>query len=123
MPDIDGHHTGLVVAEAHEIAHATSRTFVLTCGTKKIDGFVVNFHGKFYAYVNRCCHIPMRMDWIENEFFTRDKRLLICPTHGASYDPTTGLCLDGPCPGEYLETIPVSVKGGQIIVYCPPEWD
>lgn len=123
MPDIDHHQAGHVIAEAQEIEHGHSRTFVLTCGGKPIEGFVVNFRGKFYAYVNRCCHIPMRMDWVENQFFTRDKRFLICPTHGASYDPTTGLCLDGPCPGEYLESIPVSVKQGQVTVYCPPEWD
>jgi len=123
MPDISGHDQGLVVGDAHEVAHAHSRKFQLTCRGKHVDGFVVNFNGKFYAYVNQCCHIPMRLDWYENEFFTRDKRYLICPTHGAAYEPHTGLCIDGPCPGEYLEPIPVAVKHGQIIVYCPPEWD
>ena len=123
MPDISSHDHGLVVGNAHEISHAHSRKFQLTCGGKHIDGFVVNFHEKFYAYVNACCHIPMRMDWYENQFFTRDKRYIICPTHGAAYEPNTGLCIDGPCPGEYLQSIPVAVKHGQIIVYCPPEWD
>lgn len=123
MPDIDGRHKGLVIGQTHEIAHGSSRKFQLSCGGKDIDGFVVNFKGKLYAYVNRCCHIPMPLDWHDNEFFTRDKRYLLCPTHGASYEPNTGLCIDGPCPGEYLEPIPVTVKQGQIIVYCPPEWD
>ena len=90
---------------------------------QKIDGFVINFQGRFYAYSNRCCHIPIPLDWVDNEFFTRDKRHLICLTHGATYEPNTGLCIDGPCPGEYLDVIPVAVKQGQVIVYCPPEWD
>jgi nitrite reductase/ring-hydroxylating ferredoxin subunit len=88
-----------------------------------IDGFVINFKGRFYAYINRCCHIPVPLDWTENEFFTRDKRHLICLTHGATYEPNTGQCIDGPCPGEYLDVIPVAVRRGEVIVYCPPEWD
>ncbi|MBI3326033.1 MAG: Rieske 2Fe-2S domain-containing protein [Nitrospinae bacterium] len=123
MLDIDSQHKGLAVAWADEISHGNSRKFILRCGSKSIDGFVVNFKGHFYAYVNRCCHIPMALDWYENEFFTKDKRFILCPTHGAAYEPNTGLCIDGPCPGEYLETIPVAVKHGQIVVYCPPAWD
>jgi nitrite reductase/ring-hydroxylating ferredoxin subunit len=123
MPGCDNSHAGLVVARAAEIAHGDSRKFQLVCGEKSLDGFVVNFRGRYYAYVNRCCHIPIPLDWIENEFFTRDKGHLVCLTHGATYEPNTGLCIDGPCPGEYLEVIPVAVKRGQVIVYCPPEWD
>ena len=114
---------GLVVARASDISQGTSRKFQLTCGNETIDGFVVNFQGRFYAYSNRCCHIPIPLDWVDNEFFTRDKRHLICLTHGATYEPNTGLCIDGPCPGEYLNVIPVAVKQGEIIVYCPPDWD
>jgi nitrite reductase/ring-hydroxylating ferredoxin subunit len=114
---------GLVVAQANDIPQGTSRKFQFTCGNERIEGFVINFRGRFYAYSNRCCHIPIPLDWVDNEFFTRDKRHLICLTHGATYEPNTGLCIDGPCPGEYLSVIPVAVKQGQVIVYCPPEWD
>jgi nitrite reductase/ring-hydroxylating ferredoxin subunit len=123
MPACDHSRDGLLVAKASEIAHGDSRKFRLVCGAKTLDGFVVNFRGRFYAYVNRCCHIPIPLDWTDNEFFTRDKRHLICLNHGATYEPNTGLCVDGPCPGEYLEVLPVVVKRGQVIVYCPPEWD
>ena len=123
MPSDGGTQGGLVVAQASDIPHGSSRKFQLSCGNETIDGFVINFRGRFYAYSNRCCHIPIPLDWVENEFFTRDKRHLICLTHGATYEPNTGLCIDGPCPGEYLNIIPVAVKQGQVIVYCPPEWD
>lgn len=123
MPGRDSFVGGLVVAKASDIAPGNSRKFQLMCGDKTLDGFVVNFRGRFYAYVNRCCHIPIPLDWVENQFFTKDQRHLICMTHGATYEPNTGLCVDGPCPGEYLDVIPVAVKQGQVIVYCPPEWD
>jgi nitrite reductase/ring-hydroxylating ferredoxin subunit len=123
MPGCQHPRGGLVVAKASEIAPGDSRKFQLACREEILDGFVVNFRGRFYAYRNRCCHIPMPLDWIDNEFFTHDKHHLICLTHGATYEPNTGLCIDGPCPGEYLEVIPVAVQQGQVIVYCPPEWD
>jgi nitrite reductase/ring-hydroxylating ferredoxin subunit len=123
MPGDGSMPEGLMVAQARDIPPGTSRKFRLTCGGTTIDGFVINFQGRFYAYRNRCCHIPIPLDWVDNEFFTRDKRHLICLTHGATYEPNTGLCMDGPCPGEYLDVIPVAVRQGQVIVYCPPEWD
>jgi nitrite reductase/ring-hydroxylating ferredoxin subunit len=123
MPDGHGLYGGQVVASATDIPPGNSRKFQLACGDRTIDGFVVNFRGRFYAYVNRCCHMPMPLDRADNEFFTKDKRHLICMTHGATYEPNTGLCIDGPCPGEYLEALPVAVHRGQVVVYCPPEWD
>jgi nitrite reductase/ring-hydroxylating ferredoxin subunit len=123
MPKDASFQEGLVVALASDMPHGTSRKFQLACGDKMLEGFVINFHGRFYAYLNRCCHIPMPLDWVDNEFFSRDKRHLLCLTHGATYEPQTGLCIDGPCPGEYLDAIPVAVKDGRVTVYCPPEWD
>jgi nitrite reductase/ring-hydroxylating ferredoxin subunit len=123
MPGSDRVRGGLVVAQAGDISHGNSRKFQLTCGDKTLDGFVVNFKGRFHAYVNRCCHIPVPLDWTDNEFFTTDRRHLICLTHGATYEPDTGICVDGPCPGEYLDAIPVAVYHGQVVVYCPPQWD
>jgi nitrite reductase/ring-hydroxylating ferredoxin subunit len=123
MPGQENTHGGLVVAQASDLPHGTSRKFQLTCGHKQIDGFVINFRGRFYAYINRCCHISVPLDCAENEFFTRDRCHLICLTHGATYEPNTGLCTDGPCIGEYLDVLPVAVRHGRVIVYCPPEWD
>ena len=54
---------GLVVAQASDIPQGTSRKFQLACGHKTLDGFVINFKGRFYAYINRCCHIPVPLDW------------------------------------------------------------
>jgi nitrite reductase/ring-hydroxylating ferredoxin subunit len=32
-------------------------------------GFVVRYGGKPYAYLNRCAHVPIELDWAEGEFF------------------------------------------------------
>ena len=41
------------------------------------------------------------------QFFDLDRRLLLCATHGAVYDPRSGACRGGPCRGGGLEPLPV----------------
>ena len=106
------------VARVEEVPHGSSKKFTLTCEGRQIEGFVVNYHGGFYAYRNRCCHIPMPMDWFDNEFLSEDGRYIICATHGATYDAATGECVAGPCPGAYLERLPLQVLNGTIFVVC-----
>ena len=108
------------VASAEELPQGSSKKFTLSCNGDRVEGFVVNFRGSYYAYLNRCCHIPMPMDWFENQFLSEDGCFIVCATHGATYEPATGECVAGPCPGEYLERLPLRVVGGTILVVCPP---
>lgn len=62
-------------------------------------GFAVRFEGQVHAYLNRCAHIPMEMDYQPNRFFDSSGQWLICATHGAMYHPATGECVGGPCRG------------------------
>ena len=61
--------------------------------------FAIRFAGKVRAYLNRCAHVPMEMDYQENRFFDDSGRWLLCATHGATYAPDTGTCVAGPCRG------------------------
>ena len=62
---------------------------------------------------------PVAMDWVENRFFDAAGAYLVCGTHGATYEPHTGLCVAGPCVGEVLRALPVSVEDGGIWVGGP----
>jgi len=108
------------VARVEEVPHGSSKKFTLICEGRQIEGFVVNYQGGFYAYRNRCCHLPMPMDWFENQFLSEDGRYIICATHGAAYDPATGECVAGPCRGEYLERLPLQILNGTIFIDCAP---
>ena len=70
------------------------RYFGQTC-----RGFAVRFRGKAHAYLNRCTHVPMEMDYQPNKFFDITGNYLICATHGAIYSPETGEGRGGPCRG------------------------
>lgn len=104
---------------AAALAPGQSAKFALRCGSKAVDGFVVNHGGRFYAYVNRCAHAGTPLDAWPNEFFTDDAPLLICATHGAVYLPESGLCVGGPCPGASLTSLPVTLEGDEVVIACP----
>jgi nitrite reductase/ring-hydroxylating ferredoxin subunit len=82
-------------------------------------GFVVRFHGKIYAYLNRCAHVPVELDWFKGEFFETGKLYLMCSTHGAIYAPESGVCAGGPCRGGRLR--PIAVRETDDRVYWQPD--
>ena len=99
-----------------DIPPGASAKFPLLWRGRHTEGFVVNFEGRFFAYVNHCVHAGTPLDWWPNEFFTEDGRLLICATHGALYEPDTGACAGGPCGGTRLYPLAVRVAGTRVVV-------
>ena len=86
-----------------------------------VEGFLINFEGRYHAYVNRCAHAGSPLDWWPNEFFTDDGRLLICATHGALFEPDSGRCAGGPCGGAALWPLVARLEGDRVIVSALPE--
>lgn len=82
--------------------------------------FAVRFRGRVFAYLNRCGHMSMELDWREGEFFDSEGRDLICSTHGATYDASSGKCLGGPCGGTPLVRLRVEERDGAVF-YVGPE--
>lgn len=82
--------------------------------------FAVRFQGRVFAYLNRCGHRSMELDWRDGEFFDSEGRDLICSTHGATYDASSGKCLGGPCSGTPLVRLRVEERDGAVF-YAGPE--
>ena len=78
------------------------------------DAFLAWFEGGVVAYENLCRHLPLSLDYGDGRFFTKDKRHFVCQTHGAVYDPGTGLCVAGPCTGASLKPLATEVVKGVI---------
>lgn len=81
-----------------------------------IPAFAIQFHGHYFAYLNRCGHIAIQLDYMPGEFFSEDGQALVCATHGAEYAPDTGSCLGGPCYGVGLEPLLISQREGQLFL-------
>ncbi len=76
--------------------------------------FAVRFRGRVSAYLNRCAHVPVELDWQPGEFFDDSGVYLICATHGALYSPADGRCLGGRCNGRGLASLAVEERDGAV---------
>ncbi|GIX26525.1 MAG: Rieske iron-sulfur protein [Burkholderiales bacterium] len=82
----------------------------------QVPAFAIRHGGRVYAYVNRCAHLGIELDWQEGRFFDDSGVYLICSMHGALYAPETGRCVAGPCKGAFLT--PVAVEEADDMVVC-----
>lgn len=109
----------VAIARTDELRPGESKKFLLDYEGREVEAFLVNVGGAFHAYVNRCRHVPMGLDWVENQFFTEDRQFLQCATHGAYYVPETGECVAGPPCGKALTRVPLRLADGMIFGSCP----
>ena len=79
--------------------------------------FALRFNGRVVAYINRCVHVPVEMDWQPGQFLDMDKRWIICSIHGASYEPADGRCVGGPCGRGRLRPLRTDERAGQVYWY------
>lgn len=61
------------------------------------------------AYRNVCPHAGRRLDWAPGRFLLRDG-VLTCAAHGASFRTESGLCIGGPCRGQSLREVPLTIN-------------
>ena len=72
--------------------------------------FVVRYRGGLQAWRNACPHINgAPMAWKRNAYLSPDGQHVMCHAHGARFEPDTGLCVHGPCKGQFLERVDVEV--------------
>jgi len=102
------------VASAAEIDERATTTFWFPRGSGEEVGILARHDGRLVAYVNRCMHRPLPLDWDDGQFYAQDRDHFVCQTHGAQYEPATGLCVLGPCAGAVLEAIPLELDGDDV---------
>lgn len=108
-----------VIARVDELRPGTTKKFMLLISGVEEECFLVNHAGQLHAYINRCSHVPMSLDWVENQFFTEDGQFLQCATHGAHYLPDTGECVSGPPCGKFLTSLKLIIEDGEVRAEAP----
>ena len=90
--------------------------FPLGEGERAAVGFAIRHGGTVRAFVNRCPHMGTELDWQPGEFFEESGLYLVCATHGALFQPATGLCVAGPCKGASLEALRTREENGRVLL-------
>jgi len=112
---------GEVICHPNDLANHSAIRFQVRCSDIQsfpgmnadpedyLPAFVLRKNQLVVAYLNRCAHLPMEMDWNPAEFFDEGFNHIVCATHYAVYEIETGNCLRGPCP-KGAKLIPLAIK-------------
>jgi nitrite reductase/ring-hydroxylating ferredoxin subunit len=98
-----------VLCSLNELRPTGCREFRLGSGEWPLRGFLVRAGADVHAYVNRCAHQSLPLNYLPDRFLTHDGSMILCTAHGAIFEKTTGYCVSGPCAGRSLVRVAVRV--------------
>ena len=107
---------GQRVCALDDLGNGDARGYVISAEGRDLSLIVVRRGDEVHAYLNRCPHTGINLEWQPDQFFDPDGAFLQCATHGALFRPEDGYCVRGPCAGDRLEALPVEVKNGQVLI-------
>ncbi|MGC3964380.1 MAG: Rieske 2Fe-2S domain-containing protein [Rhodocyclaceae bacterium] len=107
-------HQRLICLSADLVEGGDGVRFAVSTNRGEAAAFVVRHDGQPRAYLNRCAHVPVELDWMPGQFFDESGLYLVCATHGALYEPSSGRCVGGPCTGARLHGLAVEEHDGAI---------
>lgn len=106
-----------VIAQAIDLVDGGDGVRFTVRGTAgDVPAFAIRYRGAVHAYLNVCAHQQVELDWLPGRFFDDNGEMLVCALHGALYEPHTGLCIAGPCPGARLVRVPIHTRDDGAIV-------
>jgi naringenin degradation protein FdeD len=102
-----------------DLREGEGRGFRFGAGAEQVAVLAIRWRGEFRAYINACPHVGTPLDGLPDRFFDRERRLLLCGTHGARFRPEDGVCVAGPCVGKGLRPLALTAADGMIAVTLP----
>ena len=75
---------------------------------------VFRLHGKVFAYLNQCVHMPRPLNCNRNTVFDDRQEHLRCSMHGILYKPESGESISTMCEGERLQALRLVESDGKI---------
>lgn len=104
----------MYLCKEDEIEELTTKQFEYQFLGEIRHGFLIKSQGKLFAYENHCPHTGVELNWQENRFLNYDNTSIQCATHGAQFKISDGICIWGPCLGQYLKKIPLKMNSSRV---------
>ena len=105
-----------ILCRLADIPDGGSKGFEIGEGPTSFEFFIARKGARIYAYENSCPHTGGPLDWTPDRFIDGDSGHILCATHGALFRVETGECLAGPCVGDWLRALRVSIDGKDIVL-------
>lgn len=102
------------LCELADIKQHKSKGFTVNTDNGIRHIFLVQLEGNLYGYINRCPHTGVSLDWMPDEFLDVTEKLIQCATHGARFRIEDGLCVYGPCNGDSLTPVSITIQQDKV---------
>ena len=93
-----------------DIADNDAIGMVARVAGKQRNIFIVRRGDRAFAYLNWCPHAQLLLDQVPGKFFEPKREYIRCGMHAATFRVEDGVCILGPCEGERLKSIKITVE-------------
>ena len=104
----------IAICPSQALAEGQYRKLKMVFEGREDECLLLRFGGKVYAYINRCVHMPRRLDCEQNQIFDHSGCYLRCSMHGIVYTPESGTSVSAMCEGEQLRALDVYEEDGEV---------
>jgi nitrite reductase/ring-hydroxylating ferredoxin subunit len=101
------------ICRLDDLAGVEARAYAVTTACEH-GIFIVPRAGKFYGYLNRCPHRGLPLNWLPDRFLDASGTYIQCANHAALFDVMDGRCIAGPCAGDRLTPVELTVRGDEV---------
>lgn len=105
---------GTLIARLDALPAHGGKDVLYRNGDFQVNIFVQRQGESVFVYENRCPHAGTPLNMFGDKFLNMSKDSLICRTHGALFDISSGLCTAGPCRGRYLRPVDFEIRDGAL---------
>ena len=96
-----------------------SRGFELELNGQDLSLLLIRDQSTIRAYLNRCPHTGVELNWLPDQFLDLDGQFIQCATHDARFRLQDGYCVAGPFAGQSLQSLSVNIEDGEIYLQLP----
>ena len=108
--------TKLKLCNLSDIEDGNSAAFNVDFNGKSKMVLAVRKDKEVFVYINSCPHTGSPLDIHAGKFLSKEKKHILCSTHGALFQIEDGYCIFGPCRSSYLEAVPIIITDNNVLI-------
>jgi len=107
--------TGTLLLNVADLPDHGGKEVIFAEGRLRTSIFVQKTGDAIAVFLNHCPHAGTPLNMLGDRFLDMRGKNILCRTHGAIFDRTSGECIGGPCKGRYLTPIAYRIENGAVI--------
>jgi nitrite reductase/ring-hydroxylating ferredoxin subunit len=105
---------GVLLARIEALPDPGAVIVELEAGSARVSLLLTRKSQRVAAFRNRCPHAGYPLQRADGAVLMQQGRYIVCGAHGASFTLEDGACAGGPCDGDALERIAITLQNGEI---------